>query len=111
MAISVNHAAKSITMTDKGATIRTLLAIAADACQATGSRRWKLILGTTLIGSLQVKDDHLKGNKDARPTTRPNASGIRKNAGPTALPTLTRAAINAVESLELPGVTPGENVA
>jgi len=111
MAISVNHAAKSITMTDKGATIRTLLAIAADACQATGNRRWKLILGTTLIGSLQVKDDHFKGNKDARTIARSNAGSVRKNTGPTALPALTRAAINAVESLELPGITPGENIA
>lgn len=79
MAVERLNEAQEILVPDLGVTLRTLLGVAAQGYKETGRRRWSIRYKGALIGSLQVKDDHLKpliGKKNANKLKQPSPAEL-----------------------------------
>ena len=60
MAVELNTEKKTLTIPDLGVTMRTIMAVAASGYAETKNRSWKIIYKGAHIGTVKVKDDHLK---------------------------------------------------
>lgn len=82
MAVEKLNEAREILVPDLGVTLRTLLGVATQGYKEIGQRRWSLRYKGALIGSLQVKDAHLKPLIGKRNATKPKQpSTAELNAG------------------------------
>ena len=63
MAVELNTEKKTLTIPDLGVTMRTIMAVAASGYVETQDRSWKIIYKGAHIGTVKVKDDHLKRSK------------------------------------------------
>lgn len=70
MAVQADIENNTLQVPDLGVTLRTLMACAARGYGETKKRQWKLLYKGAIIGSVKVKDDHLKGAKDANRNSR-----------------------------------------
>jgi hypothetical protein len=68
MAVEVDKTEACLVLSDIGVTLRTLLAVAAEAYPSTRRRRWALKYKDAIIGRIQIKDDHLRGKVFASDT-------------------------------------------
>lgn len=64
MAVQVDIDNNTLQVPDLGVTLRTLMACAARGYGETKKRQWKLLYKGAVIGSVKIKDDHLKGNEN-----------------------------------------------
>lgn len=60
MAVQVDIKNTTLIVPDLGITLRTLLACAASGYEETKKRQWKLLYKDAVIGSVRIKDAHLK---------------------------------------------------
>ena len=70
MAVQADTENNTLQVPDLGVTLRTLMACAAGGYEVSKKRQWKLLYKGAIIGSVKIKDDHLKGAKDANRSSR-----------------------------------------
>lgn len=70
MAVQADIENNTLQVPDLGVTLRTLMACAASGYEVSKKRQWKLLYKGAIIGSVKIKDDHLKGAKNASRNSR-----------------------------------------
>lgn len=70
MAVQADIENNTLQVPDLGVTLRTLMACAASGYEVSKKRQWKLLYKGAIIGSVKVKDTHLKGAKNASRNSR-----------------------------------------
>lgn len=88
MAVQADTENNTLQVPDLGVTLRTLMACAATGYEVSKKRQWKLLYKGAIIGSVKIKDDHLKGAKDANRNSRNRygRSGEGAKGGVVAVP-------------------------
>ena len=80
MAVQADTENNTLQVPDLGVTLRTLMACAARGYEVSKKRQWKLLYKGAIIGSVKIKDDHLKGAKDANRSSRNRLGGSGEGA-------------------------------
>lgn len=88
MAVQADTENNTLQVPDLGVTLRTLMACAARGYEVSKKRQWKLLYKGAVIGSVKIKDDHLKGNENGNRNSgnRLGGSGEGAKGGVDAVP-------------------------
>lgn len=85
MSFEINPEKREIYINDLGVTFRRVFGVATEGYKQHDIRQWHVVYKKARIATVKVKDTHLKplkGNPDARPANRDEASTFDSAFGP-----------------------------